>query len=348
MYNFFCKVTYKKNTDNSCPTNNILVYLCDDANTIFIVMKTDTLTDSLCGRNRLVAIGVPAVYVAVAVVLQCCLGNIAPAWWAFPINVVVLLVLLIGLLIAWREVGQRWFVQLLASGKCSVVALMLVTGGCLIKGFVPPAAASSAVCVRLGLHDFTSSWIFAFCIVLLVGNLWLVVVRRSTKAPHAWRFALNHIGVLITIVSLFFGAADTHKWRIVAQHGVPTDMGYDAAGTPHGLGYAITLDTFAVSFFDNGTPAAFYADISTEQGTQRISVNQPWHRSWCEDVYLNSYDTQAGAASQFCVLERVVQPWKYVTWCGIVMMIGGALLLFFDGRKHQSVSKSKTKSTDRP
>lgn len=311
-------------------------------------MKTDTLTDSLCGRNRLVAIGVSAVYVAVAVVLQCCLGNIAPAWWAFPMNVAVLLVLLIGLLIAWREVGQRWFVQLLASGKCSVVALMLVTGGCLIKGFVPPAAASSAVCVRLGLHDFTSSWIFAFCIVLLVGNLWLVVVRRSTKAPHAWRFALNHIGVLITIVSLFFGAADTHKWRIVAQHGVPSDMGYDAAGTPHGLGYAITLDTFAVSFFDNGTPAAFYADISTEQGTQRISVNQPWHRSWCEDVYLNSYDTQAGAASQFCVLERVVQPWKYVTWCGIVMMIGGALLLFFDGRKHQSVSKSKTKSTDRP
>lgn len=348
MYNFFCKVTYKKNTDNSCPTNNILIYLCDNENTIFIVMKTDTLTDSLCGRNRLVAIGVSAVYVAVAVVLQCCLGNIAPAWWAFPMNVAVLLVLLIGLLIAWREVGQRWFVQLLASGKCSVVALMLVTGGCLIKGFVPPAAASSAVCVRLGLHDFTSSWIFAFCIVLLVGNLWLVVVRRSTKAPHAWRFALNHIGVLITIVSLFFGAADTHKWRIVAQHGVPSDMGYDAAGTPHGLGYAITLDTFAVSFFDNGTPAAFYADISTEQGTQRISVNQPWHRSWCEDVYLNSYDTQAGAASQFCVLERVVQPWKYVTWCGIVMMIGGALLLFFDGRKHQSVSKSKTKSTDRP
>ena len=261
-------------------------------------------------------------------------------------NVAVLLVLLVGLTIVWCEAGQRWFVQFLASGKCSVVALMLVTGGCLIKGFVPPAAASSAVCVRLGLHDFTSSWIFAFCIVLLVGNLWLVIVRRSTKAPHAWRFALNHIGVLLTIVSLFFGAADTHKWRIVAQQGVPTDMGYDAAGTPHGLGYEIILDTFVVSFFDNGPPAAFYADISTEQGTQRISVNQPWHRSWCEDVYLNSYDTQAGAASQFCVLERVVQPWKYVTWCGIVMMIGGALLLFFDGRKHKSVPN--TKSTDQP
>ena len=309
-------------------------------------MQAEFSTESRRGRNRLIAIGASAGYFAVAIAMQCFLGNITPAWWAFPMNVAVLLVLLVGLTIVWREAGQRWFVQFLASGKCSVVALMLVTGGCLIKGFVPPVAASSAVCVRLGLHDFTSSWIFAFCIVLLVGNLWLVIVRRSTKAPHAWRFALNHIGVLLTIVSLFFGAADTHKWRIVAQQGVPTDMGYDAAGTPHGLGYEIILDTFVVSFFDNGTPAAFYADISTEQGTQRISVNQPWHRSWCEDVYLNSYDTQAGAASQFCVLERVVQPWKYVTWCGIVMMIGGALLLFFDGKKHKSVPK--TKSTDQP
>lgn len=309
-------------------------------------MQAEFSTESRRGRNRLVAISASVGYFAAAIAMQCFLGNITPAWWAFPMNVAVLLVLLVGLTIVWREAGQRWFVQFLASGKCSVVALMLVTGGCLIKGFVPPAAASSAVCVRLGLHDFTSSWIFAFCIVLLVGNLWLVIVRRSTKAPHAWRFALNHIGVLLTIMSLFFGAADTHKWRIVAQQGVPTDMGYDAAGTPHGLGYEIILDTFVVSFFDNGTPAAFYADISTEQGTQRISVNRPWHRSWCEDVYLNSYDTQAGAASQFCVLERVVQPWKYVTWCGIVMMIGGALLLFFDGRKHKSVPK--TKSTDQP
>lgn len=308
-------------------------------------MQTEKSTDFQRERNRLVAIGVSAVYVAVAVVLQCCLGNIAPAWWAFPMNVAVLLVLLVGLLIAWREAGQCALVQFLASGKCSVLALALVAGGCLIKGVVPPAAAESALCVRLGLHDFTASWVFACCIVLLVGNLWLVVVRRSTKAPHAWRFALNHIGVLITIVSLFFGAADTHKRHIVAQRGVPVDMGYDAAGTPHGLGYEITLDTFAIARFDNGQPAAFQADIAIDGEKHVIRVNEPLRHTWCEDIYLTDYHTTDHGEVVSCVFESVVQPWKYITLAGIVMMMCGALLLFFDGRTHKSVSKTKS---DRP
>lgn len=310
-------------------------------------MQTDVTTDSSRHRNRLVAIGVLSVYFAVAGILQCSLGNMAPAWWAFPMNVAVLLVLLVGLSIAWREAGHRAFVQFLASGKCSVLALILVSIACLIKGFIPPSVAESALCVRLGLHDFTSSWIFAFCIVLLVGNLWLVVVRRSTKAPHAWRFALNHIGVLITIISLFFGAADTHKRHIVAQRGVPVDVGYDATGTPHGLGYSITLDTFAIARFDNGQPAAFQADVVIDGKKHVIRVNEPLQHTWCEDIYLTDYHTTDYGEVASCVLESVLQPWKYITLAGIVMMICGAVLLFFDGKTHKSISNSN-QSADQP
>ncbi|MGN0187869.1 MAG: cytochrome c biogenesis protein ResB [Paludibacteraceae bacterium] len=308
-------------------------------------MQADDSTDSQHVRNRNIAIGVLMGYFAVAGIVQCCLGNITPTWWAFPMNVAVVLVLLIGLLIVWREAGYHLFVQFLASGKCSVLALIFIGIACLIKGLVPPAAAKSAWCVRLGLHDFTSSWIFAFCIILLVSNLWLVVVRRSTNAPHAWRFALNHIGVLITIVSLFFGAADTHKWHIVAQQGVPTDMAYDATGTPHGLGYSITLDTFAITRFDNGQPAAFQADVAIDGNKHTIRVNAPLRHTWCEDIYLTDYNMTNYGEITSCVLESVVQPWKYITLVGIIMMICGALLLFFDGRTHQPVSHP---STDRP
>ena len=41
----------------------------------------------------------------------------------------------------------------------------------------------------------------------------------------------------------------------------------------------------------------------------------------------------SGNESKYCVLQVVIQPWKYIMVAGILMMLAGAVLLFINGPK---------------
>ena len=61
-------------------------------------------------------------------------------------------------------------------------------------------------------------------------------------------------------------------------------------------------------------------------------MNHPYRLSWAEDIYLISYDRES-IVPQYCVVEIVRQPWKYLIWMGIVMMMAGSALMFLQGAK---------------
>ena len=52
-----------------------------------------------------------------------------------------------------------------------------------------------------------------------------------------------------------------------------------------------------------------------------------------EDIYLTGYDVTKGNESEYCILQVVKQPWKYIIVAGILMMLAGAILLFINGPK---------------
>ena len=64
-----------------------------------------------------------------------------------------------------------------------------------------------------------------------------------------------------------------------------------------------------------------------------LEVNHPYSYRLGEDVYLTSYDMASGNESKYCVLQVVIQPWKYIMVAGILMMLAGAVLLFINGPK---------------
>ena len=80
----------------------------------------------------------------------------------------------------------------------------------------------------------------------------------------------------------------------------------------------------------------YMADVVVDDVETRIRVNHPYGRTLSEDIYLVSYD-RSGGEPQYCVLEIVRQPWKYVMWTGIVMMMAGAVLLFARGVRKKEV-----------
>ena len=169
-------------------------------------------------------------------------------------------------------------------------------------------------------------------LVLLLNQLLLVVLRY--KGPYKKRFYLNHIGLFIYISSLSFGSADMYRWKAILTPGETTDKAYDYKGIPHSLGYDIKLDSFQISFYDNHTPQTFIATVSSASETHHIQVNQPWHKTWKEDIYLTNYGTFQESGKEYCVLEFITQPWKLAVDLGMILTVAGGILLLW-GKKNK-------------
>lgn len=106
----------------------------------------------------------------------------------------------------------------------------------------------------------------------------------------------------------------------------------------------LQLNDFTVEHYPNGTPRHFFAEISIDGKPARLEVNHPYAASWGEQYYLTSYDMQSGRP-QYCVVQIVREPLKYLMLAGIIMMLCGACLLFLAG---PNVQKNGPSETSRP
>ena len=104
------------------------------------------------------------------------------------------------------------------------------------------------------------------------------------------------------------------------------------------LPYDVVLEDFDVQEYPGGAPAAFRAVVTVAGESAQIRVNDPYTRVFGEDLYLAGYDAAAGSESAYCILEVVLEPWKYITVAGIVMLLAGAVMLFVAGPSKRSES----------
>lgn len=255
---------------------------------------------------------------ALSVVLQVIMGNPDLGIFSFPVNVVLFLALGGVLYVLAKERVGEHFVKALSSARAAALFVALAGIGCLLIAFFPD-------------WDFQRSWIFATVLLLLMSNLYLAIFRY--KGQFRLRFYLNHVGLLLLIVALSLGAADMRRMRTIVNIGDTVDKAYTEDGLPYSLGYELKLESFEADFYENNVPSDFRAVISIEGKQKTVRVNHPWRRTWCEDIYLTGYDTKAGADSQYCILEFIVQPWKYVAVVAIMFFAVGAVLLLWGGRQ---------------
>ena len=251
--------------------------------------------------------------------------------FAFPVNAALLFASLAGLWVLWREKPESALFRWLASGSTSIVLIAAFLICCLILGLTRQDADATPF---PGFRNICRTWWFIFISMLLMANVFVVILTRRKKGI---RFILNHLGVLIALVGCFFGAPDHIVSRTILS-GESVREAVSRSGGPVALPAAMSLDSFNVELDRNGNVRNYNAVIDVDGKKADLSVNHPCRLSFSEDMYLTGYDRD-NSEPQYCIVEIVSQPWKYLIWSGIVMMMAGSVLMFIQGagKREESV-----------
>ena len=231
------------------------------------------------------------------------------------------------------------FTRFLYSSQASILSIGLLICGCLIIGLFPQLSDAEAkmregLPAFLGCYNFMTSWIFIAILLFLLSNLAMITIHAYHYRKQArWRFILNHAGLWLALFAGFLGSSDTQTLRIPIYKGEPSREAFDMNGASHYLDYEIELNSFAVEYYPNGRPSRFAANVRLGNEKALLEVNHPYAYRLGEDIYLTGYDVTKGNESEYCILQVVKQPWKYIIVAGILMMLAGAILLFINGPK---------------
>ena len=259
--------------------------------------------------------------------IQAFAGYFPAEAFAFPINAAVLFASLAGLWVLWREKPGGAVCRWLASGNASIALIAAFLICCLILGMKMQHADAVSF---PGFGNVRRTWWFILISIALMANLFVVILSRRKKGI---RFILNHIGVLVALIGCFFGAPDhTVSRAIVSGEAVHEAVGENGEIVP--LPAAMKLDGFNVELDQRGNVRNYMALIDVDGKKVELRVNHPYRISMSEDVYLTSYDRD-NLEPQYCIVEVVRQPWKYLIWAGIVMMMAGGILMFARGKDDQ-------------
>lgn len=289
---------------------------------------------------------------AASFVLQFSIGNINWRQAAWPINIVLLSLLIV--LIAVMHLMRRkvylftWFSSK-SSAICSLlfsliatVALGLITQSKNVGNDVP------------WYSNFTSSWPFTTLYAWLTISLGMTILKVCSKhwTWHTFAFTLNHLGLFITIVTATFGYSDIQQLRMIVGREsmgiLPQSTAYNTISPLHekvDLDFAISLKDFKVEYLDADSVDSEFTktvphnyiscvDVFSKKGEERrimtdamIEVNKPLKiNDW--KIYLFDFDSSNGPDNVVCIFNIVRDPWLPWVYLGIFMMLAGALTLF--------------------
>lgn len=268
--------------------------------------------------------------IVTGLLLQWVLGPVEWSLLAWPVNLIllVLLVLVIGVMYALRRkvYAFEWMMHSSAAVPCLSYAAVLT----ILMGLLPQVRGEGLP----WLSQMLRFWPF-----VLIWT-WMMLISALAALNHLLRwkvkeipFLLNHLGVVIAIVSATLGNADIRKLQMTAFTGETEWRALDEVGRVCEPGLAIELHQFTMEEYPDHTPKRFASDITvyTEDGkTVRgtVEVNKPLKvNGW--KIYQYGYDSVRGAESAYSVFQLVRDPWIFWVYLGIFLMIAGALCLMF-------------------
>ena len=263
------------------------------------------------------------VYLAFALLLQFLLGDFPAVIFAFPLNVLLLLLWAVIVSVLWKSGKKSGFVRFMLSSGATYWAVGLFLAVCLAIGIT-------------GYRWMTGTWPFV-AFMLYFQTVLSFVILRGWREPTAtgarlgavrWRFIFLHAGLLVAVASAYWGAPDTETLKLQAFKGIPVTEAYRQDGKISWLDYTLTLSDFEVHYGADGVPSEYTAVVVADDEDVELRVNHPYQVTLGETLYLSGCDVAGG---EYCVLQVVREPWRYGTLAGIVIMLLGAFLLFAGG-----------------
>lgn len=260
--------------------------------------------------------------------LQALVGDFPVELFRFPLN--LLLCVLWGVLVGecYRRRANSMVARLLLSARATRLSFLLL--------------ALLGIALGLQSHPASTSWP-AVGALLLVQTILGMVILRGWRNEYGirWSFLLTHLGLWLALVGGFWGAPDCLRLRLAVEREQATREAYRLDGSLTTLDYALRLKEFHLETYSNGAPSSYEALVEIDSCEVSLRVNHPYQRTPAETIYLISYDSQSSPI-RYCILEVMREPWRWVTFFGIWMMILGALVLFVRGsRVKENVSFKK-------
>ena len=266
----------------------------------------------------------------VGLLLQVALGPIDWSLPAWPVNLILLILLLgvIGVMYALRRkvYAFEWMMRSGAAVPCLVYAAALT----ILMGLLPQ--------VRMGGVPWLSQMLSFWPFVLIW--IWMMVISALAALNHLLRwkvreipFILNHLGVVVAIVAATLGSADMQTLQLTAFTGEAEWRAVDETGRMVEPGIAIELRQFTMEEYPDHSPKRFASDVTvyTKDGKNvsgTVEVNKPLKvNGW--KIYQYGYDVMRGSESAYSVFQLVRDPWILWVYIGIFMMLAGALCLMF-------------------
>lgn len=312
-------------------------------------------------------VAVVAVLVLGGLVAQMLVGPFDFGLLAFPVSLVVLILLLVLCVLLGFHSGSvrvRW----VSGVPLSVSLLVGLALLALVMGVVPQTGEPRGV---LGLDAVARNWGFVLVYGLVLLSLGTLIVRRLLQFRLCdWAFYANHVGVWLFLVAAGLGTSDEERYEMLVQEGETVWHAEDEKGYVCRLPLAIRLNDFDMDMYPvekvvadrqigetrkssarssdalryaqvstSAEPRTFLSDVElyTEDGDTLksvLEVNKPLHTgSWM--VYQYGYDTQAGRRSSYSVFLLVYDPWSAGIYVGIVLMAIGSVSMLWKGRSRK-------------
>lgn len=252
-------------------------------------------------------------------IIQIVVGNFPLSLFRFPLSLILFVAWVAMIAILYKRFGESRVVQSLLSRRATWLSIGLLV----------------AVGLWLGLQrePASTAWPTVVALLFVLLHLALVTLRGwRNEGGVRWRFLLNHLGLWLALAAGFWGAPDREELRSIVARDVPTHEVFDSEGRISRVEYELQLADFEVKYYADGTPSSFVAQVVVDGRQVALQVNHPYRRTWNETLYLVSYDAAPqGEQVQYCIVEIVRDGWRWLALMGIVMMLAGAVLLFFAG-----------------
>lgn len=220
--------------------------------------------------------------IMLGVILQLLLGNIQLAFFAFPMNVALMI-----LVSVFAYYCRKTWVSSIAF-SLTVISIWLLLSLCL--GLFPV------------FSGYSRSWVFVLQTLLLLFVLSSVIFRRQD-----FMFFISHFGMLVAVSGGFWGSCDQTTEQVLLNDNTQ---------------FMVSNKECTFIKFDKETQVAYL--LTDKSDILTAAVNHPAYYKG-RDIYPQTYNSE----HNLCVLLIVFQPWKWVEYAGIGLILLWAILVPF-------------------
>lgn len=184
--------------------------------------------------------------ILVGLALQFSVGPIHWSDFAFPINLIFLIVFLLILILAyWLRHRVRLF-SFLLTAEAAVPTLIYAAALTVVMGLTRQVSAHERAIDPIGLTQMLSFWPFVLVYLLLASIVGLITLRqilhfRLRELPSL----LSHVGLFLVIVTATLGSADMERVKLTATTDMPEWRATHEQGFVE-LPLAIQLEKFTI------------------------------------------------------------------------------------------------------